>query len=141
MIKKGIPIRLNSKKEKLSKPLSANALLTMIFGGVPVNVNNPPVLDPKATGIKNFEGKVPILHADEMVKGIKVARQAKAMWKETYEERTDPFGRTYYWMSGIFLDGDQRPDTDENALKENYVALVPVQYDFTAGEWMKKLKF
>ena len=75
------------------------------------------------------------------VKGIKVARQAKAMWKETYEERTDPFGRTYYWMSGIFLDGDQRPDTDEKALKENYVALVPVQFDFTAGEWMKKLKF
>ena len=75
------------------------------------------------------------------VKGIKVARQAKATWKETYEERTDPFGRTYYWMSGIFLDGDQRPDTDENVMKENYVAVVPVQYDFTAGQWLNKLKF
>ena len=78
---------------------------------------------------------------DTPVKGIKVARQAEATWKETYEERTDPFGRTYYWMSGIFLDGDQRPDTDENVMKENYVAVVPVQYDFTAGQWLNKLKF
>ena len=78
---------------------------------------------------------------DTPVKGIKVARQAEATWRETYEERTDPFGRTYYWMSGIFLDGDQRPDTDENVMKENYVAVVPVQYDFTAGQWLNKLKF
>jgi len=78
---------------------------------------------------------------DTPVKGIKVARQAEATWKETYEERIDPFGRTYYWMSGIFLDGDQRPDTDENVMKENYVAVVPVQYDFTAGQWLNKLKF
>ncbi len=78
---------------------------------------------------------------DTPVKGIRVARQAEAIWKETYEERTDPLGRTYYWMSGIFLDGDQRPDTDENVMKENYVAVVPVQYDFTAAQWLNKLKF
>jgi len=79
--------------------------------------------------------------SEEPVKGIKVARQADATWKETYEKRTDPFGRTYYWMSGIFLDGDQRPDTDEKALKENYVAVVPVQFDFTAHQLVDKLKF
>ena len=79
--------------------------------------------------------------SDEPIKGIKVARQAAATWKETYEARKDPFGRTYYWMSGIFLDGDQRPDTDEKALKENYVAVVPVQFDFTAQGLLNKLKF
>ena len=79
--------------------------------------------------------------SEEPVKGIKVARQADATWKETYEKRTDPFGRTYYWMSGVFLDGDQRPDTDEKALKENYVAVVPVQFDFTAHQLLDKLKF
>ena len=75
------------------------------------------------------------------IKGIKVARQAEATWKETYEERTDPFGRTYYWMSGIFLDGDQRSDTDEKALKDNWVAVVPVKFDFTAQELLDKLEF
>ena len=79
--------------------------------------------------------------SEKPVKGIKVARQADATWKETYEERTDPFGRTYYWMSGVFLDGDQRPDTDEKALSENYVAVVPVQFDFTANQLLDKLKF
>jgi 5'-nucleotidase len=79
--------------------------------------------------------------SEEPVKGIKTARQANATWKETYEKRTDPFGRTYYWMSGVFLDGDQRPDTDEKALKENYVAVVPVQFDFTAHQLLDKLNF
>ena len=79
--------------------------------------------------------------SDEAVKGIKIVRQADATWKETYEKRVDPFGRTYYWMSGVFLDGDQRPDTDEKALKDNYVAVVPVQFDFTAHQLVDKLKF
>jgi len=79
--------------------------------------------------------------SEEPVKGIKTARQANATWKETYEKRTDPFGRTYYWMSGVFLDGDQRPDIDEKALKENYVAVVPVQFDFTAHQLLDKLNF
>ena len=32
------------------------ALFTIILGGVPVKVNNPPVLEPNATGINNFRG-------------------------------------------------------------------------------------
>ena len=77
----------------------------------------------------------------EPIKGIKVSRQAEATWKETYQERTDPFGRKYYWMSGVFFDGDGRAATDEKALTENFVAVVPVQYDFTARELLDKLKF
>ena len=78
---------------------------------------------------------------DEPVKGIKTVRQAKAVWKETYKERIDPFGRKYYWMSGVFLDGDTRVDTDEKAMADNFVAVVPVQYDFTARELLGKLTF
>ena len=78
---------------------------------------------------------------NEPVKGIKIARQAKATWKETYEERTDPFGRKYYWMSGVFLDGDKRVDTDEKAMADNYVAVVPVKFDFTALDLLDKLTF
>ncbi len=78
---------------------------------------------------------------DEPLKGIKTARQAKATWKETYEERVDPFGRKYYWMSGVFLDGDGRVDTDEKVMAENYVAVVPAQCDFTAEELLDKLTF
>ena len=78
---------------------------------------------------------------DEPVKGIKVVKQAKATWRETYEERTDPYGQKYYWMGGVFLDGDSRVDTDEKALAENFVAVVPVKIDFTAHELLNKISF
>ncbi|UBM61484.1 5'/3'-nucleotidase SurE [Candidatus Sulfidibacterium hydrothermale] len=79
--------------------------------------------------------------SEEPVKGIKVVRQAKARWIEDFDARVDPFGRTYYWIGGTFVNGDPRPDTDEKALSENYVAVTPVQIDFTATQWLKQLKF
>jgi len=79
--------------------------------------------------------------SDEPIKGIKTVRQAKARWVEEFEQRTDPYGRQYYWMGGIFENGDPRPDTDEKALADNYVAVVPVQVDFTAQSLLDKLKF
>ena len=79
--------------------------------------------------------------SDEPVKGIKVVRQAKARWVEDFDRRIDPFGRTYYWIGGTFVNGDPREDTDEKALADNYVAVVPVQFDFTALELLRKLEF
>ncbi len=79
--------------------------------------------------------------SEEEIKGIKVVRQAEARWVEDFEERTDPFRRKYYWMGGHFVNGDGRDDTDEKALDDNYVSVVPVQIDFTAHEFVDKLKF
>jgi len=75
------------------------------------------------------------------INGIKVVRQAKARWEEKFEARTDPFGRKYFWMGGNFVNGDPRSDTDEKALAENYVAVVPVQFDFTANKWLDQFNF
>ncbi|NOY51768.1 MAG: 5'/3'-nucleotidase SurE [Chlorobi bacterium] len=79
--------------------------------------------------------------SEEAVKGIKVVRQAEARWVEDFEERTDPYRRKYYWMGGHFVNGDEREDTDEKALHDNYVSVVPVNVDFTAHEHVNKLKF
>src|SRR5690606_27665552 len=38
--------------------------------------------------------------ATKSIKGIKVCRQASAKYAENFEERTDPSGNTYYWMTG-----------------------------------------
>ncbi|NOX86589.1 MAG: 5'/3'-nucleotidase SurE [Chlorobi bacterium] len=77
----------------------------------------------------------------EPVKGIKVVKQAKARWVEEFEERKDPYGRSYYWLGGRFVNGDSRPDTDEKVLAGNYISVVPVRFDFTAHEYVDKLKF
>lgn len=66
------------------------------------------------------------------IAGIKVCRQANGMWMEQFEKRTDPFHRDYYWMTGEFVIKDKGEDTDQHALDNNYVSVVPVQFDLTA---------
>ncbi len=66
-----------------------------------------------------------------LISGIKVCRQAKGNWEEEYDERTDPMGRTYYWLTGKFVIEDDGKDTDEWALKNNYISVVPVKPDIT----------
>lgn len=66
------------------------------------------------------------------INGIKVCRQANARWVEEYDERKDPANRDYYWLTGKFELLDNGEGTDEQALKDNYVSVVPVHYDLTA---------
>lgn len=81
---------------------------------------------------------LPKLTATE-IKGIKVCRQAKASWQEQFDKRTNPQGRNYYWLSGEFVNMDNGEDTDEWALANGYVSIVPVQYDLTAYHAMQKI--
>jgi len=85
---------------------------------------------------------IPAMKA-EFIAGIKVCRQAKAVWEEEFDERVDPSGRTYFWLTGKFINHDEGSDTDEWALKNNFVSVVPVQCDFTdynSLEHFKKLE-
>jgi 5'-nucleotidase len=73
------------------------------------------------------------------IKGIKVCRQAKAYWMEKFDKRQTPQGRDYYWLTGEFVNQDQGEDTDEWALANDYVSVVPVQFDMTAHHFVQKL--
>jgi 5'-nucleotidase len=74
---------------------------------------------------------IPNLPLSEM-KGIKICRQVIAKWKEEFDERLDPNQRKYYWLTGKFINPDLGEDTDEWALANGYVSVVPVEFDFTA---------
>ena len=77
----------------------------------------------------------------EDIKGIKVCRQARGNWREEFEKRKDPMGKTYYWLTGIFMNHEpESTDTDEWALANNYVSVVPVEVDMTAHWYIDKLK-
>ena len=67
----------------------------------------------------------------ELVKGFKICRQAYAKYEEDFIERTDPHGRMYYWLTGEFVNFDKGKDTDVWALANDYVSVVPVQFDLT----------
>jgi 5'-nucleotidase len=66
------------------------------------------------------------------IKGIKICRQANAKWAEEFDERMDPHKRPYYWLTGVFQLNDTGEETDVWALDNNYVSVVPVQFDMTA---------
>ncbi|MEO9512594.1 MAG: 5'/3'-nucleotidase SurE [Flavobacteriaceae bacterium] len=65
-------------------------------------------------------------------KGIRVCRQAKANWKEQFDKRTSPMGKDYYWLTGEFELLDKGEDTDIWALGQDFVSVVPTQFDLTA---------
>ncbi|NPA37054.1 MAG: 5'/3'-nucleotidase SurE [Chlorobi bacterium] len=66
------------------------------------------------------------------LKGLKVCRQAKGKWVEELIEREDPRKRKYYWLTGYFKNFEpDATDTDEYALGNGYVSLVPCTIDTT----------
>jgi 5'-nucleotidase len=81
---------------------------------------------------------IPKLKKEE-IKGIKVCRQAQAKWEENFDERVNPHGKKYYWLTGYFNNLDEGKDADENALAEGYISVVPVKFDLTAHEYLQEL--
>lgn len=99
--------------KKYAKEIASKVLENRLPTATLLNVNIPDVTKTK-------------------IKGIKVCRQAIAKWQEEFNERVDPRGRKYYWLTGKFINRDIGNDTDEWALSNGYVSVVPVQYDMTA---------
>ena len=76
----------------------------------------------------------------EEIKGVKICRQAYAKYEEDFLERVDPHGRKYYWLTGEFVNFDEGTDTDVWALANNYVSVVPVQFDLTHYKLKERLE-
>ena len=75
------------------------------------------------------------------LKGIKVCSQAKGMWKAAFDKRTDPHHCEYYWLTGSFINLEPENDaTDEWALSNKYVSIVPTIVDFTDYNSVNLLK-
>ena len=102
-----------SQSKDFIRKITLNALNNGITKGVVLNVNIP--------AVKKSD-----------IKGVKICRQAKAYWVEEFDKRKNPLGQEYYWLTGKFVNKDQGEDTDEWALKNNYISIVPVEFDLTA---------
>ncbi|WP_353159885.1 5'/3'-nucleotidase SurE [Myroides odoratus] len=80
----------------------------------------------------------PRLQTNE-IKGIKVCRQAKAVWIEDFDKRLSPNGKEYYWLKGEFVNQDKGEDTDEWALRNGFISIVPVHFDLTAHHAINRI--
>ena len=106
--------------KKFVKTIAENVLKEGLPKDVVLNVNIP--------NLSNQE-----------LKGIKICRQARAYWEDEFDKRKNPQGRDYYWLTGKFVNLDHGEDTDEWALKNGYVSVVPVQFDLTAHHSIQTL--
>jgi 5'-nucleotidase len=69
---------------------------------------------------------------EEEIKGILLTKQGKSKWDDIYEQRTDPYGKHYYWLTGKLMENDDADlETDQYAIKNNYVSITPVHFDLT----------
>ena len=82
---------------------------------------------------------IPNLKKEE-IKGVIVCRQANAKWEENFDERINPHGKKYYWLTGYFNNMDDGHDADETALADGFISIVPVKFDLTAHEHLQKLR-
>jgi len=113
-----------SASEHVTRDVIGNVLKDGLPDGICLNVN------------------IPALKINE-IKGIRICKQANGYWKEEFEKRTDPMGHDYYWLTGFFH--NREPDgegegSDERALQEHYVSIVPIDTDLTAYAHLEKMK-
>lgn len=103
--------------QKLTKLVSEKGLET----GTLLNVNVPDV-------------------PEDEINGILLTKQGKSKWDDIYEQRDDPYGKKYYWLTGKLMDVDTQLETDQFAIKNNYVSVTPIHFDLTDYKTYEYLK-
>ena len=71
---------------------------------------------------------------------IKVCSIGERHYHKRVDVRTDPRGRTYYWIGGPPKAHQAEPDTDVYWFNQGYATLTPVSLDPTAKKDMNDLK-
>ncbi len=75
----------------------------------------------------------------DIIKGYRITRQGKLVFKDRFEKREDPRGKFYYWMKGEIINDTNR-DTDGFAIQNDFVSITPIHYQLTEESFIKTLK-
>ena len=74
------------------------------------------------------------------VKGIRITRQGKRVYKTPIVEKTDPRGKKYYWIGGDKLDSVLIENSDIASVEDGYVSVTPIKLDMTDYAYMEELE-
>ena len=67
----------------------------------------------------------------EAMKGVRVTRLGKRVFRDVIVEKTDPRGKLYYWIGGEDPTWESDELSDFNAVSEGYVSVTPLQLELT----------
>lgn len=87
-----------------------------------------------------YNVNIPAVCSLDELKGLKISKLGVKIYKNNFEERTDPKGNIYYWLAGELV---QQPDDDETdiyAINQKYISITPINIDLTDHELIKKMK-
>jgi 5'-nucleotidase len=77
---------------------------------------------------------------EEKISGVRVTRQGNSSWEDTFDVRRDPAGREYFWLTGSMAIKDTDPDTDQIAVRENFISVTPIHYELTDLVLLERMK-
>ena len=116
-----LPRARNSSFDAAAEYASAPNTSREDFPPVLLNVNVPPV--PR-----------------EEIKGVRLTRQGRMQFREFFDQRQDPSGRTYYWLTGEVINIGDDPDIDSIAVSQNYISITPIHYNLTDENLLRNLR-
>ncbi|MDR1167711.1 MAG: 5'/3'-nucleotidase SurE [Heliobacteriaceae bacterium] len=88
-------------------------------------------------GILNIN--TPALSAEDIA-GVAITELGRRMFTDTYEKRTDPRGKVYYWMAGELISEPTDANTDIAAVRNNMISVTPVTFEMTKRSFMADLE-
>ncbi|MEB3197532.1 MAG: 5'/3'-nucleotidase SurE [Candidatus Sericytochromatia bacterium] len=72
--------------------------------------------------------------------GVRITRLGVRKYQDSFEHRTDPRGRTFYWLTGEAGEEGEAGDSDVMAVRDNFVSITPIQYDMTHDAGLSDLR-
>jgi 5'-nucleotidase len=82
---------------------------------------------------------VPALAKQDLA-GVRITSLGTRRYKNVFDKRSDPRGRTYYWLAGDPVDVDDGPNSDFTAIKNRMISVTPVHLDLTRYDMIDTLE-
>jgi 5'-nucleotidase len=76
----------------------------------------------------------------DQIKGVLITKQGKSYWEDSFEIRSDPNGKDYYWLTGKMVILDDSHEYDISAVRDNYISITPLHYDLTDYRTYEEIK-
>ena len=97
--------------------------------------------------LENTEGKgmlininIPSIGNINQLKGVMITKLGVKKYRNNFEERKDPRGRSYYWLAGELIEDEISEDSDIYAVRKKYISVTPIQIDLTGYEEIEKIQ-
>ena len=85
-----------------------------------------------------FNVNIPSLENGPVL-GVRVAPQNISTYEERFDKRTDPRGRTYFWLGADFNCPNPTPETDTAALRDRFITVTPLQFNLTEHTQLEEM--